>query len=212
MKNTLTEILCFPVRQNMVNAMEHFYLIDFENVVGEGLSGCDKLNSHDHIIIFFTKNARKLDMSDIANHGEAGLEMMEIPAGRQSADIHIASYLGYLAGIHKSAGCQIDIVSNDTDFDNVIKFWNAKSGIKSARLAAIKAAKAPPSEKAKAEGEASKPVNLSGFEPEIADYITSLLAKNTAASNRKQGIYRAIIAKFGQAKGLNIYNQIKKQI
>ena len=74
----------------------------------------------DHIIIFFTQNARKIDMAEIANHGKAELKMIEIPAGKQSTDIHIGSYLGYLAGKSK---CNIVIISNDTDFDNVIKFW-----------------------------------------------------------------------------------------
>ena len=36
----------------------------------------------DHIIIFFTQNARKIDMAEIANHGAAELKMIEIPAGK----------------------------------------------------------------------------------------------------------------------------------
>ena len=33
-----------------------------------------------------------------------------------------------------------------------------------------------------------------------------------ADKNRKQQIYRSIISKYGQTKGLNIYNHIKKKI
>lgn len=84
----------------------------------------------EHIIIFFTQNARKIDMAEIANHGSAELKMIEIPAGKQSADIHIGSYLGYLAGKSK---CNIVIISNDTDFDNVIKFWKKELSISVAR-------------------------------------------------------------------------------
>lgn len=40
--------------------METYYLIDYENVNSDGLSGCDKLAKSDHIIIFFTKNAMKI--------------------------------------------------------------------------------------------------------------------------------------------------------
>lgn len=103
-----------------VNKIDTYYLIDYENVGSNGLAGCEKMTSTDHIIIFFTQNARKIDMTEIANHGSAELKMIEIPAGKQSADIHIGSYLGYLAGNLK---CSVTIISNDTDFDNVIKFW-----------------------------------------------------------------------------------------
>lgn len=84
----------------------------------------------DHIIIFFTQNARKIDMAEIANHGAAELKMIELPAGKQSADIHIGSYLGYLAGKSK---CNIVIISNDTDFDNIIKFWKKELDISVSR-------------------------------------------------------------------------------
>ena len=88
------------------------------------------MTSSEHIIIFFTQNARKIDMAEIANHGTAELKMIEIPAGKQSADIHIGSYLGYLAGKSKY---NIVIISNDTDFDNVIKFWKKGLGISVSR-------------------------------------------------------------------------------
>ena len=78
--------------------IETFYLIDYENVHGEGLSGCQDLGNTDHIVIFYTQNAKNIDMSDISNHGSADLVMEEVPAGKQSADMHIGSYLGYLAG------------------------------------------------------------------------------------------------------------------
>lgn len=106
--------------------MNTYYLVDYENVGSNGLIGCNNMTESDHIIIFFTQNARKIDMADIANHGNAELKMIEIPAGKQSADIHIGSYLGYLVGKSK---CNIVIISNDTDFDNVIKFWRKESDV-----------------------------------------------------------------------------------
>lgn len=110
--------------------IDTYYLVDYENVGSNGLSGCKNMTASEHIIIFFTQNARKIDMAEIANHGSAELKMIEIPAGKQSADIHIGSYLGYLAGKSK---CNIVIISNDTDFDNVIKFWKKELSISVAR-------------------------------------------------------------------------------
>ena len=81
--------------------IDTYYLVDYENVGINGLSGCKNMTSSEHIIIFFTQNARKIDMAEIANHGTAELKMIEIPAGKQSADIHIGSYLLHLTYVRK---------------------------------------------------------------------------------------------------------------
>ena len=209
--------------------METYYLIDYENVGGDGLAGCDKLKKTDHIIIFFTQNANKIDMREIANHGEAELRMIEVPAGKQSADIHIGSYLGYLAGVNKGQGCSVVIVSKDKDFDNVAKFWTAATQIKASRIKQIKASAKAAAEKqqasqkkpeVKVNGEQKTKLNQdvmqaarsAGFEADIANYVASTVVKNVGEKNGKQQIYRAIISKYGQNRGLNIYNHIKKMI
>lgn len=292
--------------------IETYYLIDYENVSSDGLSGCDKLSKTDHIIIFFTKNAKKIDMSEIANHGEAELDMIEVPAGRQSADIHIGSYMGYLTGINNNKDCSIVIISKDTDFDNVIKFWKEKTGIKSSRAQQIKVstskaaiakqatstkktntkksgaektklnqevmqkvraagfdaavsnrvaqlvsglygkerlmnevhnalreqytnylevygaiksvlskyddspittpAKAPALNKSVINTEIMQILSKAGFESEVVGYVASAVVKNVGVKNGKQQVYRTIISKYGQNKGLNIYNHIKKYI
>ena len=120
--------------------MECYYLIDFENVGGDGLAGSEKLSCSDHILIFFTDNNRKLDMGDLAQHGTASLDMIQVPAGKQSADLHIASYLGYLAGTQRGKAQEVVIVSKDTDFDHVIRFWNKRSEIQASRRETIRSA------------------------------------------------------------------------
>lgn len=119
-----------------VRTIKTYYLIDYENVHGDGLAGCGDLGKKDRIIIFFTKNAKSIDMSEIADHGDARLKMIEVSAGKQSADMHIGSYLGYLAG-KKGKNCNVVIVSRDTDYDNVIKFWKKKTGIAASRAQQI---------------------------------------------------------------------------
>lgn len=294
--------------------IETHYLIDYENVHGDGLSGCQELGKTDHIVIFFTQNAKNIDMSDISNHGSAELEMIEVPAGKQSADMHIGSYLGYLAG-KCGKNCNVVIVSKDTDFDNVIKFWKQKTGITASRTQQIKKKSvhvqqpkkqpvAPPKTSTKVSGTkktklnqevmqavrnagydalvantvaqistglygdehmlsevhnalrdrysnyldvyaAAKPVlskyadnnqsknnvtaassqnktavnseiqkilSKAGFSNEIITYVASTAVKNLGAKNGKQQTYRSIISKYGQNKGLTIYNHIKKII
>lgn len=131
----IEKILIGWIIKKKMNIIDTYYLIDYENVGSTGLFGCKNMTASDHILIFFTQNARKIDMAMIANHGAAELKMMEIPAGKQSADMHIVSYLGYLAGI---SNCKIVIVSKDTDFDPVIQFWKKRFGISVSRKKSIR--------------------------------------------------------------------------
>ena len=295
--------------------METFYLIDYENVHGDGLSGCQDLGKTDHIVIFFTQNAKNIDMSDISNHGSADLDMIEVPAGKQSADMHIGSYLGYLAGKF-GKNCKVVIVSKDTDFDNVIKFWKQKTEIAVSRTVQIKKKPEPKPKTSKQQSvvtnkstvkvngtkktklnqevmqairsagydasvantvvqiatslygdehmlsevhnslrdrytdyldvyavvkpvlskysddntskngmttvsskdktaiisEIQKALSKAGFSNDIINYVASTVVKNLGMKNGKQQIYRTVIAKYGQNKGLTIYNNIKKYI
>lgn len=298
----------------MIN-IETFYLIDYENVHGDGLSGCQDLGKTDHIVIFFTQNAKNIDMSDISNHGSADLDMIEVPAGKQSADMHIGSYLGYLAG-KNGKNCSVVIVSKDTDFDNVIKFWKQKTEIAASRTEQIKkkavskpqtskqqsvvenkpavkvngttktklnqevmqamrsagydasvantvaqiatglygdehmlsevhnalrdrytdyldvyavvkpvlskyaedntskngGATVSAKDKTATNSEIQKALSKAGFSNDIINYVASTVVKNIGQKNGKQQTYRTVIAKYGQNKGLNIYNHIKKYI
>ena len=254
-------------------------------------------------------------MSDISNHGSAVLDMIEVPAGKQSADMHIGSYLGYLAGKNGN-NCNVVIVSKDTDFDNVIKFWKQKTGIEASRTEQIKKKPVPKPQTSKQKSEATKkpvvkvdgtkktklnqaviqtmrsagydgsvanevahivtsfyddehmlakvhnalndrytdyldvyavvkPVlsefsdvkpsknnditvsskdrttanseiqkilSKAGFSSDVINNVASTVVKNLGQKDGKEQTYRAIIAKYGQNKGLNIYNHIKKYI
>ncbi len=237
--------------------MEKYYLIDYENVGSDGLCGCDRLSESDHIVIFFTNNAKKIDMREIADHGKAELVMIEVPAGRQSADIHIGSYIGYLIGSGKNR--DIGVVSNDTDFDNVIKFW-AKSGASVSRSRSItiasvkhKAAQKnkaekpekksaektrkekeapvpkPQNKKKKPEKQAAKPkkseqgrselntsvmqtLGKAGYDCNTSGAAASIAVKNNGKADGKQQVYLALVQKFGQETGLDIYGKIKKKL
>lgn len=297
------------------------------------MSGCQDLGKTDHILIFFTQNAKNINMSDISDHGSADLDMIEVPAGKQSADMHIGSYLGYLAG-KNGKNCSVVIVSKDTDFDKVINFWKQKTGIAASRTEQIKKKnvqkqkqtkqptqkdkqtkqttqkqnKQPASgtskttvkesgkkktelnreviQKLRSEGydapvankiaqivvsmygkekmlsnvknalkkqytyysvlyselepvlskyasgdqpkkstgskksqkktelnsEVQKILSKAGFSNDIINHVASVVVKNYGAENGKQQTYRAIIAKYGQQKGLKIYEHIKKHI
>lgn len=309
-------------------------MIDYENVGSNGLSGCNELKKSDHIHIFFTKNAKNVGwdiVKDIVkNHGEAEWEIHEVPSGKQSADIHLSSYLGYLIGMNSGQDCAYIIVSKDKDFDKVIEFWIESQDAKVSRIEMIKQpAKEDKKSSAKKENSAKKaaaakketggkpaskgrdtaktelgqkvqlalqqagykgddvdqiskvvidcydvdhPETLksnvhNGLQKEYDDetvqgiygniksvlneyskmhapaggsdagsdktalnnivqqilskakmsadvigFVTSTVVKNIGVKNGKQMIYRTIISKYGQKKGLDIYNRIKKYI
>ena len=109
--------------------METFYLVDYENVGSGGVKKCNGLVKSDHLHIFYTDNTKRIDLDIIDNHGSATLETHKVPAGSQSADMHIVSYMGYLLGKYERSKIKVVIISKDKDFDNLIKFWEEKADI-----------------------------------------------------------------------------------
>ena len=299
--------------QRMVIPIETYYLVDYENVGNDGCSGWDKLNKTDHIHLFYTENAKRMDLDIFNNHGEAELVMHKVPAGKQSADMHMVSYLGYIIGVNQEKDCTYVIVSKDKGYDNIIKFWKEKTGVKvsrtqeinwstakqkiSTRLVTTKktspaklSAKVSEDNRTKLDQEVRQALSMAGYnnevvnnvaqiavshfgserflndvhnglrekymnylevyediksvvskyapaeniitgsdktalnseiqqvlskagmKSEVINYVASVVVKNMGVKNNKQQIYRTIISKYKQEKGLNIYNQIKKHI
>lgn len=110
--------------------METFYLVDFENVHNEGLENIDLLSEKDHVHIFSTENALNIRMDIVFSKG-LDIQGHLVPVRRQSLDMHLVSYLGYLLGVHGKQ-CAYVIVSGDKDYDNIIMFWK-KEGYHVAR-------------------------------------------------------------------------------
>lgn len=209
--------------------IERYYLIDYENVGAGGLIGSNTLKRGEHVIIFFTPNAKKIDMSSIANLGGADLEMIEVPAGKQSTDIHIGSYIGFLAGViderkrsmQKYPEAQalerefsVVIVSKDKDYDNVLKFWKDKTGIKVARTEAIKPSRSEKDAVVKAEPvktEASKATENQAGEKtakKAGKKAESKKAESKKAEPKKPESGKA--AKPGGEELVAVNNQIQK--
>lgn len=101
--------------------METFYLVDFESVHNEGLEHIDSLTKTEHVHIFSTENALNIRMDLVFSKG-IDIEGHIVPIRKQSVDMHLVSYLGHLLGIHGKQ-CAYVIISKDTDYDNIIKFW-----------------------------------------------------------------------------------------
>ena len=160
---------------------ETYYLIDFENVGLKGLEGAQNLTKSDWVHLFSTRNAPKINTATLANFNATNLLVHEVPAKSQSVDMHLVSYLGYLLGSCRPVP-KIVILSNDTDYDDIVQFWKTelnvavkrrdkfgeskpaapvKAGAKaSASAKASTKEKAPASPKAAAKEKAAAPVNV----------------------------------------------------
>lgn len=106
--------------------------MDYENTGTSGFIGCEKLKKCDHIYIFYTENAGKINLDILSDHGKSKMTALKIPVRKQSVDMHLVSYLGYLIGKNKGKDCRYIIISRDNDYDNIIKFWK-KNKIKITR-------------------------------------------------------------------------------
>ena len=107
------------------NANRRIFLIDFENVHEKGLEGIGDLSEDDAVHLFYTKNASKISL-DILSEVRAALAFHKVNVGKQSLDMQLVSYLGYLIG---TVGREPEyiIISNDTGFGNTLSFWGNKN-------------------------------------------------------------------------------------
>lgn len=201
-----------------------YYLIDFENVHEEGLSGSDKLGAHDHIHIFSTQNAPKISFKELALLNSTEHFSHIIPAGRQSLDMHLVAYLGYLIG--KNDHSKYVIVSKDTDFDPIIAFLKKDISPNVSITRQAKISDAPPKgspqkadeahmtaqKKIALNTEIQRTVSNAGYTQPTINEVASMVAKHYGEDNSKQAIYRAIIKKYGQKPGQKIYRHIRSHI
>ena len=101
------------------------YLIDFENVHEEGFSSLGRLGEKDAVYCFFTRNVAKTSMSALACMRSGQLHFVEAESGKQSLDLALVSFLGYLIGTRPQEQ-YFEIVSNDNGFQKVAEFWNKR--------------------------------------------------------------------------------------
>ncbi len=191
--------------------MKSYYLIDYENVGSNGFLGCENLNKQTEIHIFYTNNSKKIDLDIFYNHGQANIIVHKVPSGKQSLDLHISSFIGYLVGLNSKKEFNCIIISKDTDYDNIISFWEREKNIKILRYESID----PTAETFQLLLDNDLTTNIQKALEDIQtinediEYITNVCNLYINSKNKKQDIYRNIIYKYGQEKGLTIYTKIK---
>lgn len=106
--------------------MRDIYLIDFENVASDGLSGIASLSPEDQVIIFYSNNSNRLTMKMHILIGKSVCQLRYFEAavgGKNALDHQIATWLGYLVGT-QAAERNYYIVSKDAGYKYVAGFWS----------------------------------------------------------------------------------------
>lgn len=116
--------------------IETYYLVDYENVNGANLGGAG-LSESDHVCIFYTNKVKKTSWELVGKLGRAEIETFEVPAGNQSVDMHISTFLGYLIGEHGVKKYRYVVVSKDKGYDRIVKFWKDRAKANVVREAKI---------------------------------------------------------------------------
>ena len=110
--------------------MRDIYLVDFENVASEGLSGITYLSPEDQVIIFYSANSNRLSMKMhiLIGKSTCNLSYFEVSVGGKNAlDHQISTWLGYLIGTG-AAERSYYIVSRDMGYRHVANFWAVNDG------------------------------------------------------------------------------------
>lgn len=107
------------------------YLIDYENVYIEGLTGLEQLSAKDEVVIFYTQNRCGLtfELHRRLISCRASLRLMEVTAlstrkntVKNALDLQLSMYIGYLVGSRPKE--PLYIISKDTDFDLDLSFFS----------------------------------------------------------------------------------------
>ena len=275
------------MRQNEEKMKKH-YLIDFENVSDDGLKGYFELSPEDTVEIFYTENAARIGIDFLENclaaPERAALRFIKVPAGKQSLDMQLATYLGALLAGDGAPDAEYCIVSKDKGFASIRQFWQGRRPGAVIRLQRMirpdgqpqNAGQQKPSETqnggqqkpaepqtagqtkqpeaqneaqqkpvgaqngpqqkpaqqknaqkpadaqntAKPEANAADPARAriaavlqkGGIDESVADSVWSLAQSLRGAPAPLRDIYQGIVKKYGQKKGLAIYNQVKSEL
>jgi len=98
--------------------MSVHYLVDYENVHESGIYGMDALSAEDCVYLFHTSTTDRITLSTL-DDVRAWVKVILVPPGKQSLDMHLGSFLGYLIGKEADPDTKYAIVSRDTDYRGI---------------------------------------------------------------------------------------------
>lgn len=117
--------------------VKNIYFVDYENVNCHGMEGIDKLNKDDLVYVFYSKNAKtiNIDYLQVLKNTTASYKFIEIKdLGDNALDFQMCTIIGVIIGKYIGKELCINIISCDNGYNaitNINKLLNAYSIIKS---------------------------------------------------------------------------------
>jgi hypothetical protein len=212
------------------------FLIDFENVHSEGMTGVDHLTDADEVVIFYSNNADSVsfDILHKLMFCKSKLSYYKIKRGGKNAlDFQLSCYLGYR--ICKDPEAEFFIISKDNGYDFVLDFWEcgytrtepnirrfsniktllqweaAQRKQKDAALKAVEKLAAEPVGH-DAPGVPSNALEAAPDEPaefSMTDEEAAIAAEIMATSKTSHQFYTTMVKRFRQKRGREIYHHFK---
>lgn len=183
------------------------YLVDYENVNQKGVNGIQqlKLTKSDKVVIYYSNNANSLtfELHRELMRLDAEIEYRKITCDSKNAlDFILVCELGRFTALNPD-DCYY-IVSNDGDYDNVIKYINGhyNCSIKKIKTISQNIVNVNKKEEPAPESSDSKLINL--VENEEIDKVQAVID----AYRTKSAIHNNLVKIFGE-KGKTIYEKIK---
>lgn len=184
------------------------YLVDYENVNQKGINGIQqlKLTKNDRVVIYYSNNANSLtfELHRELMRLDAEIEYRKITCDSKNAlDFILVCELGRFTALNPD-DCYY-IVSNDGDYDNVIKYINGhyNCSIKKIKTISQNIVNVNKKEEPAPESSDSKLIEL--VENEEIDKVQAVID----AYRTKSAIHNNLVKIFGDNKGKLIYEKIK---
>lgn len=106
--------------------MKKIYLVDSENVGDIWVPLLAASQAEDEVIVFYTQKSPHMNYENVRMLKETDKEADFIKCfeGNNALDFQLVSELGYR--LHENRECDYIIVSNDTGFDAVVRYWSQR--------------------------------------------------------------------------------------
>lgn len=201
--------------------MEKTYFIDSENVGDNWISLLPTLSPDDDILVFYTNNSPHMNYRNVILLKESDVEVtfIECCEGSNALDFQLCTELGFR--IHDMTNREFIIVSNDTGFDAVVKYWKQRmkpiSRITGKTCTVIGSSSEPvESSKKTADSFALVPVPEKPVPAPSEDCCSTSIDDNAKeilyliGKNNLQGLHESLKQLYGNKRSQVIYNAFKK--
>ncbi len=163
------------------------------------------------IILFYTEHSPGISYMDlnVIREYPMSFDMILCYPGKNGLDFQMVSYLGYL--IKTAPKSEYIIVSNDTGFDSVVRFWSDRE------IEVCRKSKSELTAPQKSETE-DEDVRIMLKEAlsetyHTEEYLEKILQMiHNYSVKQLQGLYFAMQKELGAETGMEIYRQLKPQL